>query len=95
MCGFLLCLSSAHFLAPVSLEHRLFAFLCLFSHSPEFPFPANPQEVRTLDYTPAINRRPVDLSTPLRVRRMGRKIKILMCITMYNVRVLSFVVLPQ
>ena len=30
--------------------------------------------------------RPVDLNTPLRTRRMGREIKMVLCITMYNVR---------
>lgn len=49
-----------------------------FSHEEDRP------EVMTLDYTPAINRRPIDLDTPLRCMRMGRPVKIMMVVTMYN-----------
>lgn len=38
-------------------------------------------EAYTLDYTPAVNNRPVDLLTPLRLVRLGRQIELFVCVT--------------
>lgn len=41
-------------------------------------------EFRFLDYTPCINRRPMDLPGNMRVTRMSRHIKVMICVTVYN-----------
>ena len=52
--------------------------------SDEFSHYEDREELMTVDYTPAINARPVDLHKPLRTLRLGRDIVIAVCITLYN-----------
>lgn len=68
---------------PVTLI-RGHSFLRQQLSSSDFSHEENREEFLTLDYTPAINVRPIDLHTPLRSIRLGRDIKVCVCITMYN-----------
>eukprot|EP01138_Halocafeteria_seosinensis_P007332 gb/GECG01007496.1/.p1 GENE.gb/GECG01007496.1/~~gb/GECG01007496.1/.p1 ORF type:complete len:2327 (+),score=325.61 gb/GECG01007496.1/:1-6981(+) len=68
---------------PVTLL-RGHSFLRQQLSSSDFSHYENREEFMHVDYTPAINLRPVDLHTPLRTIRTGRTIKLNVCITMYN-----------
>lgn len=68
---------------PITLL-RGHSFLRKELSSTDFGYSEQREELLSVDYTPAINIRPIDLQTPLKCVRLGRSIDIAICVTMYN-----------